>query len=85
MQLGKVLDGRMLAGGLPGQLCNGDAVRTKGALSQKTVKLMVFTLVRAASKTRRRLNGANQLPRVIEGVKFTDGVAKTDPAKTTAA
>ena len=60
-------------------------VRTKGALSQKTVKLMVFTLVRAASKTWRRLNGANQLPRVIEGVKFTDGVAKTDPAKISAA
>ena len=59
--------------------------RTKGALSQKTVKLMVFTLVRAASKTWRRLNGANQLPRVIEGVKFTDGVANTDPAKTSAA
>jgi putative transposase len=60
-------------------------VRTKGALSQKTVKLMVFTLVRAASKTWRRLNGAIQLPRVIEGVKFTDGVANTDPAKTSAA
>ena len=60
-------------------------VRTKGALSQKTVKLMVFTLVRAASKTWRRLNGANQLPRVIEGVTFTDGVANTDPAKTSAA
>jgi transposase-like protein len=60
-------------------------VRTKGALSQKTVKLMVFTLVRAASKTWRRLNGANQLPRVIEGVKFIDGVANTDPAKTSAA
>jgi transposase-like protein len=60
-------------------------VRTKGALSQKTVKLMVFTLVRAASKTWRRLNGANQLPRLIEGVKFTDGVANTDPAKTSAA
>ena len=60
-------------------------VRTKGALSQKTVKLMVFTLVRAASKTWRRLNGANQLPRVIEGVKFTEGVANTDPAKTSAA
>ena len=60
-------------------------VRTKGALSQKTVKLMVFTLVRAASKTWRRLNGANQLPRVIEGVKFTDGVANSDPAKTSAA
>ena len=60
-------------------------VRTKGALSQKTVKLMVFILVRAASKTWRRLNGANQLPRVIEGVKFTDGVANSDPAKTSAA
>ena len=60
-------------------------VRTKGALSQKTVKLMVFTLIRAASKNWRRLNGANQLPRVIEGVKFTDGVANTDPAKTSAA
>ena len=60
-------------------------VRTKGALSQKTVKLMVFTLVRAASKTWHRLNGANQLPRVIEGVKFTDGVANGDPAKTSAA
>ena len=33
-------------------------VRTKGALSQKTVKLMVFTLVRAASKKWRRLKGA---------------------------
>lgn len=53
-------------------------VRTKGALSQKTAKLMVFTLVRAASKTWRKLNGTNQLPRLIEGVKFTDGVAQTD-------
>jgi len=56
-------------------------VRTKGALSQKTVKLMVFTLVRAASKKWHRLNGANQLPRVIEGVKFTDGVATSDAAR----
>ena len=57
-------------------------VRTKGALSQKTAKLMVFTLVRAASKTWRKLNGTNQLPRVIEGVKFTDGVATATPPKT---
>lgn len=60
-------------------------VRTKGALSQKTVKLMVFTLIRAASQKWRRLNGANQLPRVIEGVKFTDGVANSNPVKTSAA
>ena len=50
-------------------------VRTKGALSQKTAKLMVFKLVQAAAKTWRRLKGANQLPLVIEGVTFTDGVA----------
>lgn len=50
-------------------------VRTKGALSQKTAKLMVFKLVQAAAKTWRRLKGANQLPLVIQGVTFTDGVA----------
>ena len=53
-------------------------VRTKGALSQKTAKLMVFTLVRAASKKWRRLMGANQLPLVTEGIKFIDGVATND-------
>jgi transposase-like protein len=53
-------------------------VRTKGALSQKTAKLMVFKLVQAAAKTWRRLKGANRLPQVIEGVTFTDGVATRD-------
>jgi transposase-like protein len=55
-------------------------VRTKGALSQKTAKLMVFKLVQAAAMTWRRLKGANQLPQVIEGVTFTDGVAARDTA-----
>lgn len=52
-------------------------VRTKGALSQKTARLMVFKLIMAASKTWRRLKGENQLPKVVEGVKFTNGVAVT--------
>jgi transposase-like protein len=60
-------------------------VRTKGALSQKTARLMVFTLVRAASKTWRKLNGTNQSPRVIEGVTFTDGVAQPDANQSRAA
>src|SRR6056297_158402 len=55
-------------------------VRTKGALSQKTAKLMVFKLVQAAGKTWRRLKGANQLPLVIEGVTFSDGVAANGTA-----
>ena len=60
-------------------------VRTKGALSQKTVKIMVFTLIRAASKTWRKLKGANQLPLLIEGVKFVDGVASSDARENRAA
>jgi len=46
---------------------------------------MVFTLDRAASKKWRKLNGANQLPRVIEGVKFADGVAQPDAKESRAA
>lgn len=60
-------------------------VRTKGALSQKTSRLMVFTLVRAAAKKWRKLNGTNQLPRVIEGITFTDGVAQPDATNNRAA
>lgn len=60
-------------------------VRTKGALSQKTAKLMVFTLVRAASKKWRKLNGKNQLPRLIQGVKFSDGIAELDASQNRAA
>ena len=35
---------------------------------------MVFKLVMGAAKTWRRLKGENQLPKVIQGVKFTNGV-----------
>jgi transposase-like protein len=55
-------------------------VRTKGALSQETARLMVFKLIMAAARTWRRLKGENQLPKVIDGVRFQDGieVAATD-------
>jgi putative transposase len=35
---------------------------------------MIFKLAQAAEKSWRRLDGHNQLPKVIEGVKFTDGI-----------
>ena len=35
---------------------------------------MVFKLVEAAQKNWRRLRGYNQLPKVIQGVKFADGI-----------
>ena len=49
-------------------------VRTKGSLSPTTARLMVFKLLCAASKTWRRLKGTNQLPKVIAGVKFENGI-----------
>jgi putative transposase len=49
-------------------------VRTKGALSQDTARLMVFKLVMAAAKTWHKLKGENQLPKVIQGVTFNNGV-----------
>src|SRR5215213_4233856 len=49
-------------------------VRTKGALSQDTARLMVFKLVMAAARTWRKLKGENQLLKVIQGVTLRDGV-----------
>jgi putative transposase len=60
-------------------------VRTKGALSQQTALLMVFKLVMAASRTWRRLKGQNQLPKVITGVTFRDGVEVTTTSEQRAA
>src|SRR6266849_5823780 len=53
-------------------------VRTRGALSQDTARLMVFKLIMAAAKTWRRLKGENQLPKVVAGVTFRNGVEVTD-------
>jgi transposase-like protein len=49
-------------------------VRSKGCLSNRTALAMIFKLAQAAEKTWRRLDGNNQLPKVIRGVKFIDGV-----------
>ena len=59
-------------------------VRMKGALSQATARLMVFKLVMAAAKTWRRLQGQNQLPKVIKGVKFRDGIEVAPETKSAA-
>lgn len=47
--------------------------RSKGCLSRETTLIMVFKLIKSAEKTWRRLDGKNQLPKVITGVKFCDG------------
>jgi len=49
-------------------------VRSKGCLSNKTALAMIFKLAQAAEKSWRRLNGHNQLPKLIQGVTFVDGI-----------
>ena len=49
-------------------------VRTKGSLSSNTARLMVFKLVMTAAKSWRRLKGQNQLPKLIAGARFQDGI-----------
>ena len=60
-------------------------VRTKGSLSPRTARLMVFKLVQAAAKTWRRLKGENQLPKVVRGVKFQNGVEVVETTNHSAA
>jgi transposase-like protein len=54
-------------------------VRSKGCLSNKTALAMVFKLAESAEKSWRRLDGHNQLPKIIKGVKFADGIEVLRP------
>jgi transposase-like protein len=49
-------------------------IRSKGCLSNETALAMVFKLAQAAEKSWYRLRAHNQLPKVISGVKFNDGI-----------
>ena len=49
-------------------------VRAKGCLSNKTALAMIFKLAEAAERSWRRLDGHQQMPKVILGVTFADGV-----------
>jgi transposase-like protein len=48
--------------------------RSKGCLSRETAFIMVFKLLKDAEKTWRKLNGKNQLSKIISGVNFSDGL-----------
>jgi len=49
-------------------------VRSKGCLSNRTAIAMIFKLAQAAEQSWRRLDGHNQLPKVVIGIKFIDGI-----------
>src|SRR5260221_14434932 len=57
------------------------ALRSKGCLSNRTALAMVFKLLEGAQKSWRRLDGHNQLSKLVLGVTFNDGIeviAKAD-------
>ena len=60
-------------------------VRSKGCLSNKTALAMIFKLAEAAEKSWHRLNGHNQLQKIILGVRFTDGIEVVNPKAQAAA
>ena len=55
-----------------------------GAVAGAPRGLMVFKLVMAASRTWRRLQGQNQLPKVVNGIKFKDGIEAVAEIKSAA-
>ncbi|MGH7117560.1 MAG: IS256 family transposase [Gemmataceae bacterium] len=60
-------------------------IRAKGCLSNRSALAMVFKLIEGAQKNWRRLDGHNQLPKVIQGVRFTNGcevIVKPDEVQT---
>ena len=59
--------------------------RSKGCLSMKTMELMVFKVIKEAEKTWLRLRGKNQLPKLITGVKFNDGIEQLNQNNQSAA
>jgi putative transposase len=61
-------------------------IRSRGCLSNKTALAMIFKLAQAAEKSWHRLRGYDQLPKVICGVKFNNGIEVVRlQAQTTAA
>ena len=49
-------------------------IRSKECLSNRTALAMVFKLLEGAQKSWRRLDGHNQLPKLVLGVTFNNGI-----------
>lgn len=54
--------------------------KTKGCLSRKTGLAMAFKLMISAQGKWQKLNGANRMPEIIQGVAFVDGIKQLNNA-----
>src|SRR5215831_6724154 len=61
------------------QIKTDEVLGTYRCLSNKTALAMIFKLAEAAEKSWRRLDGHNQFPKIILGVKFANGIEVVRP------
>ena len=54
--------------------------KTKGCLSRKIGLAMAFKLMMSAQNKWRKLDGANRMPEIIQGVEFKDGIKQLNHA-----
>ncbi|SLN19345.1 Transposase, Mutator family [Pseudoruegeria aquimaris] len=54
--------------------------KTKGCLSRKTGLAMAFKLMMSAQARWRKLDGANRMPEIVQGVEFKDGIKQLHQA-----
>ena len=54
--------------------------KTKGCLSRKTGLAMAFKLMMSAQGKWRKLDGANRMPEIIQGIAFKDGIKQLNQA-----
>lgn len=54
--------------------------KTKGCLSRKTGLAMAFRLMISAQNKWRKLDGANRIPEIIQGIEFKDGIKQMQKA-----
>ena len=54
--------------------------KTKGCLSRKTGLAMAFKLMMSAQTKWRKLDGANRMPEIFQGIEFKDGIKQLQNA-----
>ena len=58
--------------------------RAKGCVTRQTMLSMIYKMGRCAEKSWRRLRGFRQLAKVIEGIKFNDGIELIEDSRAAA-
>ena len=58
--------------------------RAKGCVTRRTMLSMIYKVGMSAKTSWRRLRGFRQLGKVIEGVKFNDGIEVTEDSRAVA-